>query len=474
MQPILTLEDLTKQEIDQNIYGEKAVGLSILSKHLPDNIQKIPVQIPALFAIPTNYKLNSKEVKEAYHNLTKDFKDYKIILARSSHTHELPGQFETHSSLFDPKDREKSWDNWLRAANRVINSYNVKNNIGDMAVIGQVLASKLRNKETDFLERKSEKFFGAECTGFVINSTNIITGHHPNLVSVHGLPSKIVRGDTDIHVIQADKHRNDSFMLEVNYKSASQHFSFQDFADVIRLSSPEEITTVNTHKTFSKSGVYFPSSVSDMDGIVPYDTDWIIDDELKIFSPTFLLEYAKELADKLDAEVELEGMVEHDEAINFFQLRTYETPKKNFEGLTKTKKNILFKGEDSSNLGFNQFKGNLYISSELDKIPKDGIFWYTTPIDNFNPEEFKEYKRVILEVPVIPSRSYNVWSHKFGRSAQILTKLDKIGVEAIIIANSEKIPFLSDFNTIQKNPILRKYYDITVECDGFEFQIYRN
>ncbi|MBW3011912.1 hypothetical protein KY311_01900, partial [Candidatus Woesearchaeota archaeon] len=57
---------------------------------------------------------------------------FGIIMARSSDENEMPGKFESHSALYDPKDFEGSFQRWLEAARKVRES-------GAGGVIGQML-----------------------------------------------------------------------------------------------------------------------------------------------------------------------------------------------------------------------------------------------------------------------------------------------------------------------------------------------
>jgi len=488
MKKVLTLDELAQQE-DVSEYGKKTAGLVKLHQIIPSLDFTFLIKIPEMFAVPVN-GLDSAtgvhEAKEAYMKLTRQFKEPKIILARSSDPEEAPGRFETHSSLYDPVHREKSFFAWLDAAKRVHDS-------GARALIGQVLAANLGDFTYDKKYPKEDEkpavylripCFGGHDTGFVANSASVIGGGYPVVVSAFGLPSKIVRGDKEVCMMQKTRKRHKSveiINLDSDYRYS--HPMFRQFnIDIITLEKPEEITSFECRRPLESAFLIDYTSIPFC--LHYYDSS----DENVDFEPMFdLVKLIEKIKKETDSEIEIEGIVnEHPFCVYVFQLREYEMPQMDFKGLTEVPdKRKIYKTRFA--LGYQKFKGDLYVSRDLIDVPDNAIFLYSNP--NAYEKEAPDLSRFsCLIIPMYQPdkmRHVAIGSHAIGQTTQALVELEKKGVKPIALGEDRdgESSFSDFFWNINEYPEARVevindntriFKNVTVECDGSDAQVYWN
>lgn len=478
MNKILTLEDLTTITPSPEEYGLKLEGIAKLVK-IVRSITDSPysISIPQLFGVPTNVSLENKEIRKEYQKLTSKFDVPKIILARSSDQQEKPGKFETHSSLYDPRNPEVSFKNWISAAQKVRES-------GARALIGQVFAGDLINFPYTYDEKSSDisektiASFGGDQSSFVANSSNYLNGEHPSILACFGAASKLVRGDNDITVllIRRDTDFSWGFFEAVNLRHNYRMSSCvkdvdQRTIDVITLEDPTKITTLDYH--LDKKGIFItepPISLPFPLGI--RYTNQEIDD----FRPLYLLALIKIIKDATDKHIEVEGSVS-EEGISLFQLREYELPKKQFQGFSKIPEQRVISSYERGSIGFNKFVGDLYISRKQIKVPKNAIFMYLGEEHYSEPEKFKRHPRMIFDT--FDSNGHYAGIHSFGHTVQTMVELEKLGVDSIALEDGHKtymsaLGNFADRIKVSDDRSVMIIKDVTVECNGEKAQIYFN
>jgi len=466
MRKVLAFEELLNISDPESDYGLKAAGMAKLINAVRSfAVGGVAICIPDGFATPTNQKLFSKEVEDAYIRLTASFRVPKIILARSSDPEEEPGAFESYPSLFIPKDPYGSFNRWLTAARKVRMS-------GARALIGQVLATDLTDfqydSDTNLSPREiTVKSFGGDLTGFVGNSTNIVMGDEPVIVACLGLPSKIVRGDHDVVMMYENGSGKQAVSLQHPYW-ANQYLDIQQKTiDVIPLEDPGRIKTMR----FRCSA---PLLMHESTSLPFYHT---LDDkkDRRRFNPFDLLDLVREIKARIGKNIEMEGSV-HQNKICLFQLREYEVPQKKNHCLSNVpEERLIFKS--SKAFGFNRFHGNLLVSSELIDIPGDAIMLYVGDTYCRNLDSFSKYRQLVFGA----HRADDLYAgmHTLGHTVQTIVRLEKKNVASVAIGGSydKLLADASRYPPSKVEPFLQSsfiYKDVTVECDGTFAQIYFN
>jgi hypothetical protein len=158
------------------------------------------------FSVPAEISLHNTQILTHYESLTKHISQAKIIFARSSDREEMSGKFDTYPSLYDPKDKQKSFENWLEAAKKVRES-------GSRGILGQFMFGDL----DDFMYRQyyddkgqiitdTIKVFGSSNTSFYGKSQSLLLGTNPSFVMCGGLGSKIARGSKEVCLVQSNDY----------------------------------------------------------------------------------------------------------------------------------------------------------------------------------------------------------------------------------------------------------------------------
>jgi hypothetical protein len=475
MAKILTLDELAKID-DASEYGKKAEGLAKLQRIVSELKCPFPVSIPALFSVPVHGFGSETELKDAYTNLTKDFTEPKIILARSSDPEEQPGKFETHPSLYLPENAD-SFSNWMNAAKKVMDS-------GARAVIGQVLSGDLDDFYYDLhydekLERQYEslKAFGGSQTSFFAKTTDFIMGDYPDAVLCDGLASKIARGDIDICLMQSGE-------LGLNIINLAHDYEIQSFApfeqytvDVIKLDSPEKISTIEISRQCHGNRMVFENCT------IPFESYFMTDQDRELY-PRDIFVLLKQISKEAGTDIEIEGSVDK-KGVHLYQMRPYEMPSKYIDKLTEipAEKQLAELSEKEMGwkvFGFNRLKGDLFVSNSKSDLPDNSILLYTGNIYDEKIRDFKKYKQLVI--PVFKSeKDWSVYhsSHEIGRTIQVLYELEKLGVNAIAVHEGyidsmcENIKKHQDrIERIDLTTI--KCRNVTLESDGKNVQVFFN
>lgn len=463
---ILSFKELLHVSDPETDYGLKAAGLAkLIETTNPYSIGGHDVCIPDGFAIPTTQWLSSRQLEDAYMRLTANLKAPKVILARSSDPQEEPGIFESHPSLFLPRDPHGSFVRWLTAARRVRLS-------GARALIGQVLAADLTDyphgsDSSRSPKEISDRSFGGDVTGFVANSINIVMGQEPVIVACLGLPSKIVRGDPDVVMMYEDGEDKHAVSLQHPYW-ANQYLDIQQKTiDVILLDDPDRIITMDYR---CSSPMMMHESTS-----LPFYYTFGEKREKEAFDPFDLLDLIREITARIGNNFEIEGLV-HQQRIYLFQLREYEIPRKKNHGLCNVpEERLIYRSERA--FGFNRFCGNLVVSNELIDIPGDAIMLYVGDTYCRDLERFNKYKQLVFGA----HRADDLYAgmHTLGHTVQTIVKLEKISVASVAIGGSYR-RLLADvhrYPPAKVEPYRQAshiFKDVTVECDGTVAQIYFN
>ncbi|MFC1690943.1 hypothetical protein ACFL0W_02070 [Nanoarchaeota archaeon] len=466
MGKVLNLDQLAQQR-DIAYYGLKAEGLVKLQRMIPDVSREsglnFPILIPDMFAVPVDVPLESSEIREAYFNMTKSFDNFTIVLARSSDPNEMPGIFESHSSLYDPRNPKQSFQNWLTAARKVKKS-------GARALIGQVLAADYCENVNEFIHRYYENRskipgFGGDVTGFVGNSTNFIYGNNAEIICSWGLPTKVIRLDKDVCEIRELPNTYREYILfkeNHDYRTSGFARTEQDAVDIITLDNPDIIRTLSytNHAEYPDKGGHLPFSSKLMGKFDPWD----------IFS---LISAIKK---RTETEVEIEGLVNYDAqtrkpSISIFQLREYELPQKDFTELSEVpeEKRLIL---DKTALGYKRFQGDLYVSDKEIEVPEDAIFFYNK---GYLKKNTISHPKLIIPYQQIAKQGM----HNYGYLIEIIKDLENRGVKAIAMDKEVyfSLPRVENLPADRIKKIDPRTYiikNVTVECDGTNAQIYLN
>ena len=479
-QKVLLLEELVREQVNESVYGLKTAGLVKLNRLLSElNLPKY-IKVPDFFAIPVSIDLESPYVKTAYQRLVSKLDSHQIILARSSDPEEKPGKFETHSSLFQPEKPEESYNNWIDAAKKVKLS-------GARALIGQPLAAQLEqfsfDRKYDGESRPLDKTvasFGGSNTSFFLNSTSFLRGDYPLLVACFGLGSKIARGDKDVCLIEEGPNRTSVVALNHNYYSESFTRFEQEKIDLVTLKKPSRISSIN-YDTELQTNRYslFQHSMIPFDDLYRFFMEGHRGEDFQWFrfGPDRLLDIVNKLKKRLEKPFEIEGCL-NENGIYLVQLREYNMPQRgNFELTEVVKENILFKSKKES-IGFNKFKGDLYLSDRLIEVPEGSIFMYDG--DNIDKVDlFCGYKQIVIPFPDVGGRFET--AHAFGRTVQIILELERSGIKAIALGDSDNTWVLNHpektisnhrYQRLDNSTVI--YKNVTVECNGDDAQIFFN
>lgn len=464
MSKVLTLEEITDAE--PSVYGVKTAELVALRRILPKVQRRVdlPLAVPAGFGVPVGVELDHPDVKECYAKVTRDFSEPMIVSARSSDPDEMPGKFESYPSLFDPKNPE-TFQNWLKSAEKVRAS-------GSRGILGMVFPVKSTHQWFGSAFKHNEPvygFGGDSITGFVANSTNFVFNNRAVFSACWGLPSKIVRNDKDIVVACKTK----SFINHTKFVGLDNNYNeelggciakHQNTVDIITLENPDKITTFES----DLFGNYLWNQ-----GHIPFELDVLYreSDEGCHFRPSKLLDITEEICRLVQRDVELEGFIRYDSpALFFVQLRPYDCPKKNFTQLSKIDETKLILRSENS-MGYNQFKGDLFVSDKLIKVPEDAIFCY---IRNDLDTSIVDYPKLVY-VQRDFSGHPMVGSHTFGYTLQQLLNFEERGVKAIALDSALNLVYHKEFlERVSSTDDYIKYKDVTVECVGEKSQIYFN
>lgn len=475
MAKILNQTQLRQQNSLQD-YGLKVEGLVSLIKFLEKlDLNELdiryPVFVPSFFAIPVGTSLDNQDLRIAYGELTQGYEAPKIILARSSDPEERPGKFETHPSLFDPTNPKKSFENWLKAAQRVRDS-------GARALIGQPMIGNLEEFEYDLDYENYDcdkshwqnalkvKSFGGNSSSFFGRSYSFIRGHYPNLVICAGLGSKIARGDKDVAIAQEGKWRSDIIQLNHNYRSESFSKCNQETIDLVTFENPDKFTSLRFNKECQFFSYFLENAQLPLSGYLFRNEDYYG------FSIHHLFEIIVKLSQSIGRHVEIEGSVD-EEGIHLFQLRPYDVPQRRFQTLTEVPESALIKKFERESLGFDQLRGDLVLSNDLLDYEDGTIFGYLGHVQDLEDKDLR-YKQFIF--PMARCGGLYEAAHSFGYTAQVLTDLEKKGLRSIAIGGLERLPWdiqKSD-RVVKINDRTTRLRDVTVECDGVEAQIYFN
>lgn len=475
MTEILGLDKLLQIEDFKN-YGLKVEGLvrlrKFLSKFNPRDVDiRYPLVVPDFFAVPVQSELDNPQLRERYLALMQGVQNPRIVLARSSDLKEMPGRFETHPSFFDPANPEQSFQNWLEAAKKVRAS-------GSGALIGQSMIGELEDFEydVDYNEKNdyrkiyvTSKSFGGSNSSFVGRSSSVIRGPVSSFVACGGIGTKIARGDKDVSMIQQGKYRMDVVNLAHDYSRDSFSAFKQNTIDLVTLAEPNKVTTlqydddVQFYTLLNRSGIPFH--------------DYLFQDRENGywgFHPRDILDLLGVLQEEMKTPVELEGCV-NDKGLYLFQLRGYEIPRRNFEGLTKVPEVRRILETERESIGFDQFRGDLVVSHDFVDCKDEEIFAYTGNVDEDSLPALGKYKQVVF--PMILTGGLYEAAHSFGYTSQILVELEKKGVRAVAIAGglgnlAWKLKDSDRFQRVSDNTF--RVRNVTVECDGNDAQIYYN
>jgi len=479
MAKVLNQDQLIQEKYLRD-YGLKVEGLVKLMKILRDlDLKQLdiryPVDVPQFFAIPKGLPLDDSSIQQAYFSLTQNFQSPKIILARSSDPEEMPGEFETHSSLFDPSNQNKNFENWLKAANRVRDS-------GARALIGQPLAAELEDfchdldydygpSGNDFKQvHINVSSFAGSNSSFFGRSHSVIRGSHPYFVICGGLASKIARGDKDVSIAQVGKWRMDVVQLNHNYTLESFAKCNQGNVDVITLENPQEITTLKynqdvqffdyvlSNSQLPFSGYLFRDAASDYFGFNMYHLFGLI----------------RQLERGVGKPVEIEGCI-NEQGLHLFQLREYEVLQKRLENLTDVSEDKqVRKFSEGESIGCDQLRGDLVLSEDLLDYEEGTIFGYLGNIRKADLPELRKYRQFVF--PMARVGGLYEAAHSFGYTAQVLVELEKMGLRSIAIGGLERLPWdLKKSDRIVKiDDRITRIKDVTVECYGVDAQIYFN
>jgi hypothetical protein len=474
---VLFLEDLLKDLNIEKRYGLKTAGLVKLDCWLRQSELPGYVRIPDFFVVPVNMDLDNPDVRSAYIKLVTPIDAPKIILARSSDPKEKPGRFQTHTSLFEPGKPDKGLEDWMKAAAKVRES-------GARAVIGQPMVGDLQNFVYDEDYTDSNSFFktipsfGGSNTAIVMNSANFIHGEYPTITACYGLGSKIARGDMDICLAENGPWRTSVVNLANNYVGSSYGYYKQQTIDLVRLSSPDAVSTIDHDPDLGIKTDWDNSLVPFNDAYLFYHK---VDSDMDLMTERFglydLFDIVKELRKKTQKHIEIEGCV-NDKGIFLFQLREYELPQKTPIALCEAEEDRMLLRRSLESLGYNRFKGDLYVSDRLIQVPKDDMFMLTNEkLVHFSDSYRKFRKYTQLIIPYFTSGGHFAAAHAFGQTVQTLYELEKVGVKAIALERISIGSMLDKcpngrYERVDGSTVI--FRDVTAECAGHEAQIFFN
>ena len=508
------LIDLSKtpiEDFDTSEYGLKAKGLAVLHQVARDMADeereegyKNYFHLTPSFAIPRSMPIEpTKELKDMYLWLAsapisilddKANNDIRIIMARSSDENEMPGVFETHFALYDPKNPEESFNNWIKAAEKVRKS-------GAGGVIGDVLAANYVDptkddwaSSVDWVSKIQEGMmtdkikFGLGNFSFVGRTGDIWKPDESTIYCVVGLPSKIVRGDTDYSLIQLHDfdprlnpelvitHANHDYRFGHGVSPVSSGFP-QETIDTIDLSDLAKITTIKYFDTTHTSAIdMFWGAFA-----LPYGAN-----------PYGIFNILSRLQDKMQEKVEIEGTYYPSIAFmptpHIVQLRAYTLPENRLEKLTEVDaRKLLVSGKDS--YVADRFSGDLVLIPDIEDINRLNESYIADKLQGRNyilvPSwnsvmgrghttfEGKFLNRSGLVIPVY--HQYGLAdthaAHTHGHMVGILAKLQ---TESPVVAIAGIEHDLRDAAKKEEYKGFSIIRDVTVESNGRKAQIYLN
>jgi len=207
-----TLEQLAETEgpIDISEYGLKTEGLIELISAIPffreSELYNIEYEVPPGFVVQKSADLTDiTELRESYFELVKDETDYCVILARSSHEDEEPGEFETIPVLYDPSKPEESFERFVEAV-KTVRTFPSKYNAEidpQKAVIAQKMFGEVEDVKvrTDQGEVEKRKVIGATNTGLTCLSHSRDNPKDGVINACLGLTSKLVKNPDEISIV---------------------------------------------------------------------------------------------------------------------------------------------------------------------------------------------------------------------------------------------------------------------------------
>jgi hypothetical protein len=175
---VLSLERIAESgQVDIQEHGLKTEGLVDLM--ILRNELGLDYEVPNGFVVPVSGALPI-EMKKALYDLTSDETDKVMLLARSSSPHEEPGKFTTVPVLFDPQDKQGSYERFLEAYKTVVGEE-------PKAVIAQKIVG-------DQTERDGRNVFGLTNSSFILQAPSF----NPDQIAIssaRGLADRVVGED---------------------------------------------------------------------------------------------------------------------------------------------------------------------------------------------------------------------------------------------------------------------------------------
>jgi len=417
--------------------------------------------------------------------LSTPFDDYsnirlRIVVARSSDEHELPGKFESSFSLYDPSDPEKSFLGWLAAARIVRES-------GADAVIGQVLVADAINPKDaqagrimdDFASKQlcDDVYFGLESFSLVASTGGWSGPNALMIAAVAGLPTKIVKGTDDCSVIVQPNsdyspriiHTQHHYQGGMHYCSSLHGGVPQKTMEILRATNPTTIERIKYNTYSIGSG----------------DESWgnyaLPHKFMGLYSFFDLLEFLKKT---VGSHVEIEGTFCRDEHFpHIIQLRKYDLPQSRMSELTKVDENrVIYKGEA---FVADRFEGDLVILRDIashERLRQTVSGKYIV-VDQDVPDQRNiadcKYLQELpdrsgLIVPFWENKRVMAGAHTFGYMMQLLLELQKFGPVVALRHISHGFSEARDKlqGRFEKQPGFNIVRNVCVESDGESGQIY--
>ncbi|MFT4303370.1 MAG: hypothetical protein ACMXYG_02310 [Candidatus Woesearchaeota archaeon] len=532
MSDIVTLEDLARrQEVDITEYGLKAEGQVILlhamnhfreenskkDSNLPLNIN---FQVDSSFIVPRSVTLDdTSKLRNIFFDMaltptlfmhkTFDTTTYtrysplRVLLARSSDQDEQPGKLETHFSLWDPSNPEKSFNDWLLAARKVRDS-------GAGAVIGQPLIAQGRKPDSFQYQKPNQKLleevlrlngieqginFGISNFSFIANTGNLISSTNHCIFSVVGLLTKIVKGEFDFDLFSVDDYQEIRLHTSNDYRhrSAITEKAFpQKTFDIINSNNVDNIYSI---KYIPK---LIPMRFSFGDGAFSFPSGSDIYNNFSHGEIFTLTHYLQKITGK---HIEIEATwIENELFPHIFQLRKYDLPENRPTKLTLVPEEKIVQNQvqcyisdkfvgdlvyiiDSSKYNPNYVRekaGNNYIL--IDSLIQDetnhSVPYPTLDLDNFPDAKGIIYYLYLFDDMYQELRHCDHASHAYGYALSLVTKVqEKLPV---IVMNFNSANFCDNVAYNRLKNRMEQYNnftiirDVTVESNGKHGQIYLN
>lgn len=463
---------------------------------------KINFEVDPAFAVPKSVEIgDSPELRKAYDWLvskpTRFMLDIsedrqvenegglRIIMARSSDGKEMPGKFESHSSLYDPENPEKSFNEWLIAARKVRES-------GAGGVIGQVLVAEAikptslsgynRSRlecEVESGEMEDTVKFGLTSYGFVANTASPLQKGAKTLSAVVGLPSKIVRGDDDFSLL-IDHMNGDYSAIHTKkcYRDNIHTVSSMDFPqetmDLIDSKDPGRVKTIiYPWGVFGFCDVYMQGAFAFPAGSM---------------NPISIIGIIDRLKEKTGRHVEIEGAFINGEHFpHIFQLRNYDLPENRVTELRKVGPECIIAGDLGSYVS-DRFSGDLIVLEDkaVDETELRGALkgdyillqdhrTSTLYLHNWgvNIGNFQDRKGLVIPTFLFNEKE-NPGAHSVGYMVGLLVELQKKGPVISLYTEHLFEEAKNIEGKIEQHKGFKIIRDVTVESDGEKAQIYFN